>query len=69
MSYFLTHLGFSDMPSAAPADPVKWVPAGPKREYHNDVFRVSNEPILHCRSMVHWLHRIFVRDKRQGGCL
>ena len=52
MSYFLTHLGFSDMPSAAPADPVQWVPTGSKRVYHNGVFRVSTSPTLHCRPMV-----------------
>ena len=45
MSYFLTHWGFSDMPPAAPAEPVEWVPTGPKRVYHNDAFRVSRDRI------------------------
>ena len=39
------------MPSAAPADPVQWVPTGPKR-LHHDVFRVSTSPMLHCRPLV-----------------
>jgi hypothetical protein len=34
------------MLAAAPADPVQWVPTGPKRAYHNGVFRVSTSPML-----------------------